>query len=226
TITGSTSTENNDFAQITADGSATVTFNIANNADISDTNFGITVFHATTSTATSALTGTIDNNTVTIPVGGLGSGIRLAHNGAGTMTVAVADNTVHYNNGFDSGIFVRTNDGSSGSCQATVTGNTVNIDGFNPLYAMEFIAGSLISDTQTLCLDLADNTVNNTTFSDDVRLRQRDNSTFQLHGFAGNGFSTADVASWVTTNNPGLTTVSVSMQTNGFSSATCTSPAP
>ncbi|HEU4743281.1 MAG TPA: cadherin-like domain-containing protein [Meiothermus sp.] len=179
--------------------------------------------------ASPLIQGRVNNNSVDLNPGTLTTtansiGISVETIGSESSRLQMSGNTVR---DYDSyGIRVLTSSTTSGRLDLTLTGNTTTTANSNSLAIFGIEVTSGISSTagpNTVCLNMTANT----DASLGYRLRQRIGNTFALQGFGGNGTSTAAVASFVQTNNPG-TTVTVSPAggtlTVNYINGTCATP--
>jgi hypothetical protein len=178
-------------------------------------------------TGSSTQTGTFAGNTIGVSgvqnSGSLaGSGLKLQTVGQGTMTWSVTGNQIYgYNN---NGVEVEAGGGASaqsGTLNTTITGNTIDQPGTAagsltlPKNGIQFNVGTVPGDTYQACAVLggvgglanvlgssgADG-VPSVGGGQDVRLRQRQSTTFRLPGYAGAATDTTAVATFVEANNP------------------------
>jgi hypothetical protein len=104
------------------------------------------------------------------------------------------------------GIEVIARDGSN-TLNATITNNVVTLT--DPLSAdgIRVDAGSISSDTTTICADITGNTSTTIAGVFGIRVRQRFvGTTFRLEDYAGSATDDAAVASFLSANNNGATT--------------------
>lgn len=208
TVGTTTAAGNADFLQMSADGGATVTYDIHDNTSVSSVNGGLSL--ATLTTATSAsLSGRIRNN-VMATTAGTTDGLRIIAQGASTLTTSITNNTLNYNGG-TSALVVSCRDGSA-SLAATITGNDINSTdalGFVPVL---LYAGVLGTDSGTLCLEFSGNDVDENTggFFEDVYVRQRGLAIYQIEGLGASGVTNAaTVQTYVAGQNPLTDTIAV-----------------
>jgi large repetitive protein len=207
---------------ISPSGSVDLTFTIANNNIQQAFDDAINLNLGTASTAAGSMVGTISNNTIgnaaEVDSGSESSNtITVTSNGAGTTTVAVTGNVVRqYGNGY--GILINAKEGSS-TLNATVTGNTVSNPGTFAINGIRVDAGATSgppADTGVTCAAITGNSVVGSGLStDDIRLRQRFNTTIRLPGYAGANNDTAAVNAFVSANNTGGPTVSSAHNVGG-----------
>ncbi len=208
TIGTTTASGNADFLQMSADGGATVTYDINGNTNVSSVNGGLTVATLTTSTS-SVVSGQIRNNVIATTAGTT-DGMRIIAQGVSTLTTSITNNTLNYDGG-TSALVVSCRDGSA-SLAATITGNDINSTdalGFVPVL---LYAGVLGTDSGTLCLEFSNNDVDENTggFFEDVYLRQRGTCVYQIEGLGASGVTNAaTVQAYVAGQNPLTDTISV-----------------
>ncbi len=208
--------DTNYFSRLTADQDAQVAFEIRNNGPlgIELTPFadGINVEMLADATANCRLHGTISGNHVTIPLQGFGEGIQVVQRGAGTMLVEILNNTINLNDGFLEGIRVETREGVNGNLQATIKNNTIKMTGTEPGCGINMLGGGgAVTDRQTLCIDIAQNTVNDGTAggAPDYQLVQRfgaapGDNPFHLDGLGAlSGTNAAVVEAFINGRNQG-----------------------
>lgn len=183
-----------------------------------------------------------------------GSGLKIQNAGLGAVTVAVTDNQIRGYNNF--GIELLTGGGAlphSGALNSTVTGNTIANPGTNPATAViakngiHLNAGTVPLDTYQICLDAGgtlglqnslstSGAPNDSAAGDeDIRLRQRQDTTVRLRGYTGTASDNTAVQNYVIARNGGdgvpsaIASNNVSTATDGFfntlpAGATCPLP--
>ncbi|WP_407539208.1 hypothetical protein Q0M94_13670 [Deinococcus radiomollis] len=146
----------------------------------------------------------------------VGTGIFAGHTGANTTTLKISNNTLRQINGSQA-IWALIGDdqvggaGSSGSMNATITGNTIAEEGTAVNSQRTGIvvqsgrasgnpAGSF-PDTDTMCADLSANSIAG--FNTRIRPNQRFNTKMSLPGYTGASGATAAVNTYLTNRNPG-----------------------
>ena len=175
------------------------------------------------SAATTPMVGTVSGNTLTNSNSTTGPGIRMIGNGSATMTSLVNANTI--SQVANRGIEVIARDGSN-RVNATVTNNSVTLNNALSADAIRVDAGSVSTDTTTICADIRGNTATTTAVGlFGIRARQRfTGTTYIIEGYAGAPTDDAAVQAFLSANNNGATT-SADHGGAGFSStAGCPSP--
>jgi hypothetical protein len=188
-ISGSTFQGNGNTAMSVASSlAANTTYNISNNPVITGHN-GNSININLGLPSTGTLQGTIANNVIGtsgVPFSGSNSGgvgINVISNGSGSLITAITNNAIH---GFRSGagINMQARDGNN-SMNATVTGNTINLNSATAGNGILVNSGAVGTDTVNLCADISGNNIANDP-SDEIRVRRRFTGvTFRLPGFAG-----------------------------------------
>lgn len=157
-----------------------------------------------------------------------GSALKLQLVSGGSSTWAVRNNTLRQFNLY--GIEVVTGGGGvpgTGALDTTLTGNTVLEPGLSDAgpvrQGINYNVGTLAGDTFQVCAGISGNTVRGSGVDPvtpyDVRLRQRQSTTFRLPGYAGAPTDTAAVQSFVAGQNTvggPAPTVAATVSTNGF----------
>ncbi|HVK27143.1 MAG TPA: Ig-like domain-containing protein [Nocardioides sp.] len=188
--------------------------------------------------------GTFATNTIGIagtPNSGsaAGSGLQLQTVGGGTSTWAVTNNQIRGYNNF--GILVLAGGGASpqsGTFNTTVTGNTIAEPGtLDPGFSRQGVhynIGTVPDDSFLACAAITGNTLAasgaDTVLPVDVRLRQRQDTTIRLPGYAGATNDDTGVQTFVAGNNATggptvLATQTVATGGGGFTGgAACPTP--
>ncbi|MEM9596045.1 MAG: Ig-like domain-containing protein, partial [Acidobacteriota bacterium] len=194
-----------------------VTVSVANGGDarfrgqnamvVGHDSHGLNVF--TNASSTGSVSGTWINNTIgtlgTMGSGSVnGSGIRVAAEGSGDVTVLIDGNTVQEVSNFE-GIFVneRLN---AGDTHVQITNNTVRETDFDRGIFVE------ARGTGTICTNIQGNTTANTG-SDGIRVRQRDTATLQVERYNGAANDTAAMEARLTADNPLANSVDATVAT-------------
>jgi len=190
-------------------------------------------------------TGTFTNNFIGVasPVNSgsaEGSALKLQSVDQGAINWTVTNNTIRGYNNF--GIEVLAGGGStpqSGSINTTITGNTITQPGNTagtitiPKQGIHYNIGTVPGDTFQACADIKSNTIDTSgadsvpsTINVDVRLRQRQNTTIRLPGYAGANNDNAAVQNFVVANNSAGTSVLAqnTVGGGGFTGAGTTCP--
>lgn len=173
---------------------------------------------------TSTIRSKVRNNTISVGVN-TGAGIRCIVEGNGTATAEISGNTIT-GNSQQNGIICQARAGTSGSMNLNITGNVVNLTNSLALDGIEVTAGSSAGgDTQTICLNLANNSSSTAGSGlDGYFLRNRSGNTFLLQNFAGNGSSSSDIATWVNTTKSNTGSVFTSIGSPFGTSSGCPTP--
>jgi hypothetical protein len=169
---------------------------------------------------TSTINATVSGNTIT----GLGnnvSGIRVLEDGNATIAANINGNAI---SGVQANGIVAQARLGTGLLSLTISANVINLSAGAPLDAISIESGSSGSGTNTICLNMFNNT-SSATGQQGYRLRQRPGSTFNLQNFAGNGAVSADITTWVNTTKSNTGTTEIVIGT-AFSNApsNCVTP--
>jgi len=143
------------------------------------------------SAATTTMNGTVTGNTLTNSNSTTGPGLRMTGNGSATMTTLVQSNTI--SQVANRGIEVIARDGSN-RINATIANNSVTLNNALSADAIRVDAGSVSTDTTTICADIRGNTATTTAVGlFGIRARQRfAGTTFILEDYAGAPTDDAD----------------------------------
>lgn len=204
--------------QIVKGGASNVRYNISNNGSAGSPTFlggaanVININKQTTSTASTTIQGTINNNFIgntssTQSATTAGTGVRLVSTGDGTMTANVTNNTIR---GVpEHGILASIQENSSASnplLNVTITGNTINATDALSLNGIQVNGGSTSvggNDKGTICADISGNNVTST--STNIRLRQRFATTIRLPGYGGSNTDNTAVQNYLASRNTAST---------------------
>ena len=153
------------------------------------------------------------------------------------MRVAVTNNTIDYA-GTQRAIQVQAGQDGNGTNNVTITGNAIDIklDGAGNAVA-GILAQSAITgpgNTSSLCVDIGGAGALRNTFTHslggsiaagDIRVRQRNDGTVRLPGYAGAATDVAAVASYLAGRNTIVSTPTATADSSGFSGgAVCQQP--
>jgi hypothetical protein len=198
-------------------GNPTFTYNISTNTMNGAVGNAINV---TKGSGTGTFTGTINANIIgtaaTANSGSTqGSGITVFLIGGGTHTTSITNNQVRQFN--DRGIFVETQDntsGGNGTIVATITGNVVKNPGAFALHALHIEDGAVANDAMTICATIggagalandlaggANDGAGGGNGGYEIRMQQRFNTTLKMPGYGGAATDTAAVATYLAGRN-------------------------
>ncbi len=154
--------------------------------------------------ATTPMVGRVTGNTVTNSNSTTGPGLRFSGNGSATMTVLVDANTV--SQVANRGIEVIARDGSN-RINATISNNSVTLNNNLSADAIRVDAGSVSTDTTTICADIRGNTATTTAVGlFGIRVRQRFAGTsYILEDYPGAPTDDPAVQTFLTNTNNGAT---------------------
>ena len=239
TVTGSTSSSNNDQLSVSAGDNSQVSLN-ANGNTLSSPNAADFVVVSLLGSAFDngfVFNASIDNNTITTGNGRTADAISVFNAGGGTMNIAITDNTIDYA-GTQRAILVQAGQDGNGTNNVTITGNAIDIklDGAGNAVA-GILAQSAITgpgNTSSLCADIGGVGVLSNTFTHslggviaagDIRVRQRNDGTMRLPGYAGAATDTAAVIAYLAGRNIVVSPSTATADSTGFAGgAACTEP--
>lgn len=238
-VTTSTVTNNNDGIQVSGN-NGTVSFDIHDNTNFSLNDFVvITVLKAAFSTG-GTLQGRIRNNPITVANGNTTDAISVFNAGIGDLNLEISDNTFDYA-GTQRVILLQTGQDGNGAINATVVRNLIDIklDGAGNAVAGILAQSGITSPTgdgSSMCVDIGGAGVLSNTFTHslggsiaagDIRVRQRNNGTARLPGYAGVATDTAAVIAYLGGRNAVVSTSTATADSTGFSGgAACVQPSP
>ena len=175
------------------------------------------------STATTTMNGKVTGNTLTNSNSTTGPGIKMASNGAGTMTTLVSGNTI--SQVANRGIEAIARDGSS-HLNATIVNNTVTLNNSLSGDAIRVDSGATNTDTTAVCADIRGNTPTTTAAGLwGIRIRQRFAGTaYALAGYGGSATDDSAVQSFLSTNNNSATTLADHGGAGFTPTASCPTP--
>jgi hypothetical protein len=231
-VTGLKTSNNTAGVAVAASATSSIKFNVFGNKTGNGTGFSSTGSLALVLTCTTSGTcqGAFDDNTITHTAGTATNAMQLVVEGNGTGRATVSNNVVSGN--FQRGLHAQSRSGT-GTLALHVTDNTFTQTDVNGLQVMNLEVGaSGGGTTNSLCLNLEDNTATPAGANQAYRLFHRTGYTYQLQNLVqASTTNTADVQTWVTTTkgNTG-TPVGVNIGTTPFTStpacATPTLPSP
>ncbi|MEO5914482.1 MAG: Ig-like domain-containing protein [Luteolibacter sp.] len=179
------------------------------------------------STGVATLAGTFSGNTIGVQGtansgSSEGSALKIQSAGGGTVTTLVTNNLIYQYNNF--GIEMLTGGGAtpqSGNFNSTITGNTISNPGTNPAAAaiakngIHLNGGTVPLDTFQIALDIGGagvlaNSLSNSgapndaaAGGEDIRLRQRQDTTVRLRGYTSTPADNAAVQTYAIGRNGG-----------------------
>lgn len=239
TVSNSTSSGNNDQLSVSAGDNSHVEL-VANGNTLSSVASGDFVAISLLGSAFDngfVLDANLSNNMITVANGLTADGIISFNAGGGAMNIAIANNTINYAGTQRAIIFQAGQDGS-GSTNATVTGNAIDIqlDGtgnaVTGILAQSAITGP--GNTSSMCVDIGGagglsntftHSLGGTMAGGDIRVRQRNDGTVRLPGYAGGATDTAAVISYLNGRNVEVSSSTATADSSGFSGGgACTQP--
>jgi hypothetical protein len=237
-VTDSTFTNNNDGLDLSATQTSNTKFTATNNTFSGNDFVAISVLGGAFSTA-GIVQGTISGNDINIANGRPSDALSVFQAGGDAVKAAITDNTITYA-GTQRAMLIQAGQDGNGSLDATVTSNDIDIqlDGTGNAVA-GILAQSAITGpgvTTALCADLGGAGALKNTFTHslggalaagDLRVRQRNDGTVRLPGYAGAPTDVANVAAYLTGRNTLVSAPTATADSSGFGGgAACAQPAP
>ncbi|MBK8424517.1 MAG: hypothetical protein IPL27_00470 [Lewinellaceae bacterium] len=235
-VSTTTITNNNDAIQVSGH-NGNVKFDIHDNSNISLQDLvSITILKSAFSSA-GTLEGKIRSNTITTENGHTADGITVFNAGGATLKLAITNNVMSYA-GTQRAILVQAGQDGSGSTEATITGNNIDVllDGAGNAVA-GILAQSAITgpgNTSALCIDIGGAGALSNTFTHslggsmaagDIRVRQRNDGTVRLPGYVDGATDTAAVIAYLNGRNVEVSPSTATAQTTGFAGGgACSQP--
>ena len=239
-VTNSTSSGNNDQLSVSAGDNSNVNLTVTGNTLSAPAAGDFLPISLTGSALDNGFVfdASISGNTITVGNGLASDGIVVNNAGGGAMNVAITNNTIDYA-GNQRAILVQAGTDGNGTNNITITGNNVDIklDG-----AGNAVAGFLVQNaitgpgnTSSMCADIggAGALANTFTHSQnvgaiaggDIRVRQRNDGTMRLPGYAGAANSMPTVVTYLNGRNNEVTSATATNDSTGFAGgAACTQP--
>ena len=239
-VTNSTSSGNNDQLSVSAGDNSNVNLTVTGNTLSAPAAGDFLPISLTGSALDNGFVfdASISGNTITVGNGLASDGIVVNNAGGGAMNVAITNNTIDYS-GNQRAILVQAGTDGNGTNNITITGNSVDIklDG-----AGNAVAGFLVQNaitgpgnTSSMCADIggAGALANTFTHSQnvgaiaggDIRVRQRNDGTMRLPGYAGAANSMPTVVTYLNGRNNEVTSATATNDSTGFAGgAACTQP--
>ena len=239
-VTNSTSSGNNDQLSVSAGDNSNVNLTVTGNTLSAPAAGDFLPISLTGSALDNGFVfdASITGNTITVGNGLASDGIVVNNAGGGAMNVAITNNTIDYA-GNQRAILVQAGTDGNGTNNITITGNNVDIklDG-----AGNAVAGFLVQNaitgpgnTSSMCADIggAGALANTFTHSQnvgaiaggDIRVRQRNDGTMRLPGYAGAANSMPTVVTYLNGRNNEVTSATATNDSTGFAGgAACTQP--
>jgi len=239
TVTGGTYTNNGVGLDVETNGTGGMQFSVTGGTVTGCAACGapVNVYKGSgaTGTGSNATAVTITGMTISNGNSLSAAGIWVHGEGAGAARIAVTNNTISavQHRGIDVS-FGNTQADTPGGAQTidvSVTGNTVNQSTSGPgtLNSIRADAGTISSpsDIITMCVNIANNTINNPVAADIRVINSYSTTNFRLPGYGGGSTDTNAVANFLNTNNPPTTdsVATIDPGANGFGNgAACAAP--
>ncbi|HJU93501.1 MAG TPA: Ig-like domain-containing protein, partial [Pyrinomonadaceae bacterium] len=239
-VTNSTSSGNNDQLSVSAGDNSQVDLTVTGNTLSAPAAGDFLPISLTGSALDNGFVfdASITGNTITVGNGLASDGIVVNNAGGGAMNVLINGNTIDYA-GSQRAILVQAGSDGNGTNNVTITSNNVDIklDG-----AGNAVAGFLVQNaitgpgnTSSMCADIGGAGALSNTFTHsqnvgaiaggDIRVRQRNDGTMRLPGYAGAANSAPQVVTYLNGRNGEVTSATATIDSTGFAGgAACTQP--
>ncbi|MCF6123563.1 MULTISPECIES: hypothetical protein [Mesorhizobium] len=230
-VINSTSSSNNDQLSVSAGDNSDVSL-VATGNTLSSTAAGDFVVVSLLGSAFDngfTFDARIESNTITVANGLTADGISVFNAGGGAMRVGIKNNSIDYA-GTQRAILVQAGQDGAGSILAQITGNAIDIklDGTGDA-AAGILVQSAVTDPEGngASVDLSiggagalanifTHSLGGTMAAGDIRVRQRNNGTINLSGYAGGAMDTAAVIAYLNGRNTVVSASTATAQTSGF----------
>ncbi|WP_206535346.1 hypothetical protein [Mesorhizobium sp. M7A.F.Ca.US.011.01.1.1] len=230
-VINSTSSSNNDQLSVSAGDNSDVSL-VATGNTLSSTATGDFVVVSLLGSAFDngfTFDARIENNTITVANGLTADGIAVFNAGGGAMRVGIKNNTIDYA-GTQRAILVQTGQDGAGSILAQITGNAIDIklDGAGNAVAGILVQSGITSPTgdgSSIDLNIGGagalantftHSVGGTMAAGDIRVRQRNNGTINLSGYAGAPTDLAAAIAYLNSRNTVVSASTATADSTGF----------
>ncbi|MER9439487.1 inverse autotransporter beta domain-containing protein [Mesorhizobium sp. M0618] len=230
-VINSTSSSNNDQLSVSAGDNSDVSL-VATGNTLSSTATGDFVVVSLLGSAFDngfTFDARIENNTITVANGLTADGISVINAGGGAMRVGIKNNTIDYA-GSQRAILVQTGQDGAGSILAQITGNAIDIklDGAGNAVAGILVQSGITSPTgdgSSIDLNIGGagalantftHSLGGTMAAGDIRVRQRNNGTINLSGYAGAPTDLAAAIAYLNSRNTVVSASTATADSTGF----------
>jgi len=238
-VANTTSTGNNDQLSVSAGDNSQVQLTATGNTlrSLATGDFVVISLLGSAFDTGYLLSANISSNTISTANGLTADGIIIFNAGGGAIRAAVTNNNIDYA-GTQRAIIYQAGQDGSGSGNLTVTGNTIDVklDGagnaVTGILAQTAITGP--GNTSSLCADIGGAGALSNTFTHslgggmaggDIRVRQRNDGTVRLPGYAGAAGDTAAVITYLNGRNAEVSPTTATFDSGGFAGGTaCLQP--
>jgi hypothetical protein len=230
-VDGSTISGNHDGISVSANQSADVKLDVTNNtlSSVAAGDFSpINILGAAFATGASSFDARVQNNNITVANGLTTDGMTVFNAGGGALNVGILGNIFDYA-GTQRGILIQAGQDGNGSTRATVTGNAMDIklDGADNAAAGILVENAITGPGNTSSMDLNiggagaqanvfTHSLGGTIAAGDIRVRQRNDGTFNLDGYGGDATDTAALAAYLNARNSVASASTATAQSTGF----------
>ncbi|RWC25492.1 MAG: S-layer family protein [Mesorhizobium sp.] len=230
-VINSTSSSNNDQLSVSAGDNSDVSL-VATGNTLSSTATGDFVVVSLLGSAFDngfTFDARIENNNITVANGLTADGISVFNAGGGAMRVGIKNNTIDYA-GTQRAILVQTGQDGAGSILAQITGNAIDIklDGTGNAVAGILVQSGITSPTgdgSSIDLNIGGagalantftHSLGGTMAGGDIRVRQRNNGTINLSGYAGGATDLAAAIAYLNGRNTVVSASTATADSTGF----------
>ena len=239
TVTGSTSSGNNDQLSVSAGDSSSVDLVATGNtlSSVATGDFVVVSLLGSAFDTGYTLDANISSNTITVANGLTADGVFVFNAGGAAMNISITNNTIDYA-GTQRAIIVQAGQDGSGATNTTITGNAIDIEldgagnAVTGILAQTAITGP--GNTSSVCADIGGAGTLKNTFTHslggtmaggDIRVRQRNDGTVRLPGYGGGATDTAAVITYMNGRNTVVSPTTATADSSGFAGgAACTQP--
>lgn len=230
-VINSTSSSNNDQLSVSAGDNSDVSL-VATGNTLSSTAAGDFVVVSLLGSAFDngfTFDARIESNTITVANGLIADGISVFNAGGGAMRVGIKNNSIDYA-GTQRAILVQTGQDGAGSILAQITGNAIDmkLDGAGNAVAGILVQSGITSPTgdgSSIDLNIGGagalantftHSLGGTMAAGDIRVRQRNNGTINLSGYAGGPTDLAAAIAYLNGRNTVVSASTATADSTGF----------
>lgn len=230
-VINSTSSSNNDQLSVSAGDNSDVSL-VATGNTLSSTAAGDFVVVSLLGSAFDngfTFDARIESNTITVANGLTADGISVFNAGGGAMRVGIKNNSIDYA-GTQRAILVQTGQDGAGSILAQIAGNAIDIklDGTGNAVAGILVQSGITSPTgdgSSIDLNIGGagalantftHSLGGTMAGGDIRVRQRNNGTINLSGYAGGPTDLAAAIAYLNSRNTVVSASTATADSTGF----------
>jgi len=229
-VINSTSSGNNDQLSVSAGDNSDVDLVARGNtlSSVAAGDFVVVSLLGSASDTGYTLDAQIDANAITVANGLSADGIFVNNAGGGAIRTSITNNNINYA-GAQRAIAVQAGQDGNGSTVARITGNTIDIklDGAGNAVTGILVQTAVTGPNNTSSIDLSiggagalanifTHSLGGTIPGGDIRVRQRNDGTFNLDAYAGGATDTAAVIAYLTSRNTIVSPPTATADSTGF----------